>query len=256
MAGLQDDLSEYDALTVDVAIATYDLFQPTIQRWFDLVDETPLFYRVAAQLERGIDFQKWWRETTEGDEYGQTQLTWPKGSDGRLGMQLLMYRAFATGKPDVLGFYMSFLRSSGFDRYDDMLAEVRRQVFDPMARDLRRRFERAAQAEAAGEVPASDRVVKLDHNRPELSEANDALDKVAEAVRAANDYEDDDDREQRLAEVSASKSLLSSVRVRADAVIALVFKVLRYLASKFADKAIGAAAGAALAIIGKWTGLW
>lgn len=256
MSNFDDDLAEYDALTTDVAMSTYDTFRPNFQRWFDLLEETPSFAMVVAHLERDLNFKEWWDRTSERDEYGNTVLTWPKGTDGRLGMQLKTYRAFLEGKPDVLGFHATFLRSTDSRVFDIMLGDVRQQVFDPMARDLRRRFVQAAQAEEAGEIPASDRVVTINHNAPEFAEATAALDSVAEAVRSANDYGDDADREQQLAEITASKGLFASARVRAQAVIAVLGKCLQYLMKKFADNAIGLTAGIAFKAFGKITGLW
>lgn len=256
MATLDNDLAEYDALTSDVAAATYDTFRPNLQRWFDFIEEKPAFVGVVARLERDLDFQTWWERTSEGDEYGNTVLAWPKGSDNRLGMQLKMFRAFLDGKPDVLGFHMAFLRSTGSDRFDDMLSDVRQQVFDPMTRDLRRRFAQADEAKASDDIPASDRVVNIDHNGPAFAEAITALDSVAELVRSANDYDDDADREQQLAELAASKGLVASARVRATAAIELLAKCLQYLMKKFADSAIGFAAGVAFKAFGKLTNLW
>jgi len=256
MSGLQDDLDEYDNLTIDVANSTNDTFTTNLQRWFDLIGETPLFTKVDRQLEQGVNFKEWLERTSAGDEYGATRLTWPPGLDGRLGMQLALFRAFMKEAPSFIHFHMMFMTSSGTDRFDDMLREVRQQVFDPMARDLRRRFLKMAEADATGDIPASDRVVTIDHNGPEIVEANEALDNVAEAIRSANDYEDDADRGQRLAEISASKMLLSSLRVRAEAIIAVIYRALRYLTEKFVDKAIGAAAAVAFAILGRLTHLW
>lgn len=47
--------------------------------------------------------------------------------------------------------------------------------------NLRRRIERA-------QIPASDRIVRLDHNSPEAKEFRKALEKLTEAVRTSNDF--------------------------------------------------------------------
>ena len=69
----------------------------------------------------------------------------------------------------------------------------------------------------------------LDHNQPEYVDAKEALREVEHAIRAANDYDSPEDREQRLAEIRAGHTLLNSARVRAEALIAVVYRALKYL---------------------------
>jgi len=109
---------------------------------------------------------------------------------------------------------------------------------------------------ASGSVPASDRVVTLDHNSGAYVEATDALQTLERALREANDYPEPEEREQHIAEVSATWRLLQSVRVRIVAVVAVAKAPLTFLIKKFADKAIGKAAAVAVeklaALIGTW----
>ena len=69
------------------------------------------------------------------------------------------------------------------------------------------------------------------------------------AVREANDYPDGDDREQRLAELDAGRSLLDAPLVRVEALREVLVKGLKYLAGKFVESAIGIAATAALGLL-------
>lgn len=105
-------------------------------------------------------------------------------------------------------------------------------------------------------APASDRVVRIDHNSRDYTQAIREIDELEHQLRGWNEYPDSEDKEQQLAELEASKSLLRSVRVRVEALFAIVFKALTYIAKKFTDHAIGAAAKGVLALIGKLTGLW
>ncbi len=61
-------------------------------------------------------------------------------------------------------------------------------------------------------------------------------------LNEANDYPDVEDKEQKVAEVSALRRLFLSTRVRVHAVMALAVPGLLYLAKTFANTGVGAAA--------------
>jgi hypothetical protein len=105
-------------------------------------------------------------------------------------------------------------------------------------------------------LPASDRTVPLDHNSPDYLETVRALENIEQAVQQSNDYPDQEDKEQRVAELSAGRRLLQAVRARGEVIIALLYRCLLYIAKKFADVAIGALAIGTLALLGRLTGLW
>lgn len=106
-----------------------------------------------------------------------------------------------------------------------------------MARELRRYLEGEV-----SKVPAADRTVTLDHNSAIYREAIEALENLEKALREANDYPDAEDKEQRIAEVSATKRVLQSIKVRVGAVVGLVGTGLAFLATHFAGTAIDTAA--------------
>jgi hypothetical protein len=100
-------------------------------------------------------------------------------------------------------------------------------------------------------VPASDRVVTLNHNAPEYKQATEVLPQIIELVRGDNEYGDADpeDKEQRLAELEAGGRLLKAPRARLEPIKALLLPALKYLAKKFADTTIGLLASKALAAL-------
>jgi len=112
-----------------------------------------------------------------------------------------------------------------------------RQIFIPAVRALRRRLERAADApdiEPLLLAPASDRTVTFDHNSPDYIETVRAVEHVEQAIQQSNDYPDQEDKEQRLAELSAGRRILQAVRARGEAIIAVLYRCLLYVAKKFA----------------------
>ena len=100
-------------------------------------------------------------------------------------------------------------------------------------------------------VPASDRTVTLDHNSPAYSDVVEKLEELKRAVESNNEYRDTDleDHERRLTDVESTLKLLENTRVNVNAIKAVAFGTLVYLAEKFAEHPIGELAKAA------WDGL-
>ena len=64
-------------------------------------------------------------------------------------------------------------------------------------------------------VPASDRVVLIDHNSAGYRETEEALDNLEHGLQSTNDFLGvPQEKEQFVAEVSAARRLLQAVRVR------------------------------------------
>jgi hypothetical protein len=57
------------------------------------------------------------------------------------------------------------------------------------------------------EAPASDRVVRLDHNSPDYEKAVVEFEKLEEAVRGSDDYDDEEDKQQQVVEIGAARKL-------------------------------------------------
>lgn len=106
-------------------------------------------------------------------------------------------------------------------------------------------------------VPASDRVVGLDHNAPAYGDAMVALDAVILVVRESNSYREMDsgDQERRVAELEAGRTLLGSSWISVKMVKAALWSTLAYLALKFADAPIGEAATIAWSALKRLLGI-
>ena len=101
------------------------------------------------------------------------------------------------------------------------------------------------------DVPASDRTVPLDHNSPAYSEVVENLEELKRAIESNNEYRETDveDHDRRLTDVESTLKLLENKRVNVNAMKAVAFGSLVYLAEKFAEHPIGELAKAA------WDGL-
>jgi hypothetical protein len=227
----------YDELTDEVARARYQFLPGHLQNWFATVDATPDVSRIVEHLQSGLDLPTWLQQC----EPGRT-LVWPEQREKRLGMLLLLFRAASQGKVkiEILGFHFLHL---GRDVNANASAFIE-QIFVPMARDLRRYLEQ--QIGSVAIAPASDRIVPLDHNSTAYQDAMHALGTLERVLIEANDYTDLEEKDQRVAEVSATRRLLQSARVRTAAISAVIGPPLLYLTMKFVDTGIGKAAGTAI----------
>jgi DNA end-binding protein Ku len=128
------------------------------------------------------------------------------------------------------------------------MVQTKTARFEPerLAGQLAPKDRRAERLEANGglnAVPASDRVVSLDHNSPKYIEAVDALAALEQALKETNQYEDPQEKEQHVAEVSAARRLLQSTKVRVMAVSAVLTPVLVAITKRFFDTGLGKIAG-------------
>jgi hypothetical protein len=110
--------------------------------------------------------------------------------------------------------------------------------------------------EPAG-VPASDRVVQLDHNSATYLEADAKLTEMVAAVRSNNEYAvtESEDYEQSLAELESGQRLLKEPRVRLDVITSVLITGLQKMVAKFGDALLGALATVALTAIAALLGI-
>jgi cell division protein ZapA (FtsZ GTPase activity inhibitor) len=106
-------------------------------------------------------------------------------------------------------------------------------------------------------VPASDRIVTVDHNAPNYAETIEALEHLIDVIRENNRYREDDeaDQERRVSELAAGRRLLDSRWISVASVRAALWGTLTYLASKFMNAPIGDAASLAWSALKKLLGL-
>jgi hypothetical protein len=100
-------------------------------------------------------------------------------------------------------------------------------------------------------APASDRIVTLDHNNPDIAKIRDSLDEVSEELRKDNSeaIANPDEKNRFIAQLKAASELLKLNRLSVRSLSALILPVLYYLADKFAEGAIGALASELLKLI-------
>lgn len=140
---------------------------------------------------------------------------------------------------------VTWLRDEGYIRYSDLIPGT---IGEPWFHGvvLTAKGEREHLAESP--IPASDRLVPLDHNSPQFEQLVSALNSVEEALRGWNGYFDEDEKERTLAEVEAGKALLKPKQARLDALVAVLVNGLKAMLKKAADSALAKLIDTALAI--------
>lgn len=253
MSDLADFEAVYDELTDLVMGATHHYLPGHLQSWFENLDTTPVVTAIVAYLEAKVDFDSWYREQKDQAKsagIGGGRLVFSKDKDRELGMKLQLFRKIASGSIEAYQIGYSFLPSSGGDAVTHT-NNVKDQFFLPLARELRRSLLRQIegtrrQETATTSIPAADRVVRIDHNSTEYRQTVEALDRLEHTLRTANDFDDVEEKEQRIAEVQASKTLLQAVRVRAQALIELLRPLVAQFGNKLKDNLITIAVGSVI----------
>jgi hypothetical protein len=227
----------YDDLTDEVMRSHVQFLPDHLAHWFRTLDTTSGVASKIQELQAGVDFDSWKAEL-ETSMRTERSLPWPKEPEKRLAMQLMLFRSAAeSGNGDSIAGYGWHFIPSGDNNFNNSARRFIDQVFRPMAAELRRYLEKEAAT-----VPASDRVVTLDHNSPKYRAATDALETLEDAITETNDYPDAEDKEQKISEISAARRLLQAVRVRVAAIGTLLATGLLYLATTFVNTGIGQAA--------------
>jgi hypothetical protein len=90
-------------------------------------------------------------------------------------------------------------------------------------------------------IPASDRIVQLDHNSETHISVVEKLNELKELVASNNEYRSNDleDHERRLTDLESSVKLLETSRVRVSTISTASSGTLVYLSKKFAEGPIG-----------------
>lgn len=134
--------------------------------------------------------------------------------------------------------------------------------FENVSQNLREVFEKSLSITARDptidrdeqrEIPASDRIVKINHNAPEYQEFMDDLKTLGENIRDSNSIgEVEKDRLQ--AELRAGTNILEGKTARLQAITAVLFPVLTYIVMQFVDTAAGQLAAHLLTLLRQFIG--
>lgn len=247
---IEDFLEELDDMTHQAARARHEDFAQVMRRWFAVFEEAPPAIR---------DRVRWlmtvypWVEneailTKEQSGMGNSQLLWPDAKERRLSAQLTLFREFAEER--IKGYQFAFEYFSTSSRnINETLHQMTEHLFEPHVVELKRYLVRNADKpiteDAFDLVPASDRIVRLDHNQPGYEETLRSIEDTSTALIGDNSI-GPEDRERIKFELESGMLLLKGQTVRMAAVEAVLISSLKWLAKAFGGAALGIAAEDAL----------
>ncbi|MER8431535.1 hypothetical protein [Mesorhizobium caraganae] len=248
MDEFEEFLEEYDDLADRLVQARYQDFGRAVRRFFQLLDQAPepsrshiRWLRVLFPVER-VNSEVM---VEPSGMVGSGQLNWPDDFDLALSAQLNLLGSFGDSDKEALQFSRGYFYSRS-NNINDVLHEMTGHLFDPMIRDLRRYLQRNKDKPAdASQVPASDRIVYLDHNQPEYAAAIEAVESTEIAASSSNKILPED-RDRIKFELNAGILLLKAQSVRQAAIEAVLIRALKWLSANFAGAALGVAADQAL----------
>lgn len=248
---IDEVLSEFDDLSGYVSHSKHDFFSSNLRRWFAFIDSAPGVANITRKLEGSVDFEDWRKEGLKPQSgTGHGRIILPERDEERLGALIGLFRSFTANEQAAWEFAHGYVSSA--KNINENIADLVDQIFIPLVRDLRRKISRelTTQNEVKPEtiplaVPASDRIVDIDHNNPAYSKVLVDLGELREAVRGENNFDDPDDKGRCLAEIDAVPTLLRARKVRIAA-LGAVAVVLTYLVATFTDTAVGRLAGNAI----------
>lgn len=250
----EDLAEEYQDLLNDASTCSYSFFEENLRRFLDFIHQQEPFAGIALELEATVpreQFEEWYKaaQRTMGGMVGSGRLDWPSARLQKLGMQLALFNHFVSNRDEFMEFYIHFL--GGSTHFDDMVAEIGQQLVAPFGRDfgrlVRRRHHEASGDSEVRYAPATDRIVRIDHNSEAYKQADKALEDLEEAVRSSNSPElSPDDRDRSVAEISAGRRLLKATTVKLYAAVLLIVSAITFL-SKL--EGLAEAAGQALKFV-------
>lgn len=248
---MADDADEFfddfDHYSQEVTLARHQDHARALRQWFQVLERAPEPLRSRISWLRGLySAEKLSKEVIVQGRgmVGSGRLNWPDDLQERLSSQLVLLETLAEKQDAAWQFGVNFFPIRG-SNINDIVSELNRHLFEPHARELRRHLVKNADKpldEAQGGViPASDRVVSLNHNSQAHTEADAALADVESSLRQLNDG-NPEDKERVIAEVSAARRLLQATKIRVAALVSLLGSALAWIASQFAETAAGQAA--------------
>jgi hypothetical protein len=232
-----------------VSRAQHQFVADHLRNWFETIDQTPRPAAIVARLEKLVNFKEWYEvmQVNYRKNGGNFTLDFGHTKDKKLAMRLALFRAISRNELNAaeVGFQWT---NTGEKNINATARNLIQQIFMPMARELRRLFE--AELNSPATAPAADRDVSLNHNSQGYLETIEAADEVEKALRETNDFPDQEERQQRIAEVSAVRRLLQAIRIRIEPVVTLLKPLVEQARTKLKDTLVGMAVSKLIGLLG------
>lgn len=234
----------YDDAAHRLYRARYEDFSRYLRSWLENLDTAPSILGVEIRRLRSIqDFSDVEVNVMVKPRgmVGSGRLNWSDDFETRAAGHLALLRELAFADLDPSSFAFDYFYA-GDNNITRTVQEMAQHLFEPHAVELRRHLEAIADDEEdLPTVPASDRVVSLDHNSAAFREVVSSIEVVEERLRENNELLPDEKARIHL-ELRSGVDLLKAPRTRLETIRVMLLGSLGWLAMEFASSAVGVAA--------------
>jgi hypothetical protein len=243
-------LEELNEIEMMATSADHQEIQRVLQRWFYTIDRSPdPILALVSELIETTTLQSVNDNMVRiQNGIGNNQFVWPLDRQERLGGQHIFLRDASEDDFDFSKFLFSFYYEQHGNLNDASYQFVLR-FFSTYIRELTRYLEMRLNGDP---VPASDRVVSVNHNSPKFKEIESSLAEVKKQVAESNSLEDS---ERIQAELAAGEKILEPDTVRVSAVRLLLINPLSHIGKIVRDTALGQLALKVLGLIATYFGI-
>lgn len=248
---INDFFGDFDHYSREVSRSRHQDYARLLRQWLRTLEQAPEPLRSRiAWLKKHFPAERLEKEVILQGRgmVGSGKLNWPEDVEDRLSSQLMVLEAMTEKEDSPWQFGINFFPVKG-SNINDIISEMSEHLFEPHVRELRRYLERNASkpldVQLPPEVPASDRIVRIDHNQPAYSETILAIEDAAGALIGDNNI-GPDDRDRIKFELDSGILLLKAQTARLSAIETVLVQALRWLSQNFAGAALGIAAERAL----------
>ena len=244
--------AEYDEIAHRLSMARERDFARILRSWFACLEGAPEI--VVREIHHLEALQTWDIVASQvmkppRDMVGSGELDWPDDKLERLGGQLLLLRKLASEEIKVMQFSFNYFYS-GDNNINSNVNEMASLFFLPHTEELRRRLEDICDdiLDTDFHVPASDRVVTLNHNVESFNQAISALEETLHHLQENNAI-DPNDKTRITIELNSGLEMMKAPKTRIEAAGVVLLGALKWLVDKFSSAIVGLAAGKAIAAI-------
>jgi hypothetical protein len=237
-------LEELGELEMMATNADHQEMQRVLQRWFYTIERAPdNISAILGEITATTSLQAVNDNMIRiQNGIGNNQFVWPLGREERLGGQHFFLKAASNDDFGFTTFLVGFYSEQHGNLNDSSYQFVTR-FFSTYARELTRYLEMRLNGDP---VPASDRLVAIDHNSKEFCDIEVGLAEFETTLAASNSIED---KELIQAELAAGRKIIEAPVARVTWIRKLLVDPLVHISKVGRDTALGLVATALIGLI-------
>jgi len=257
-------LKEYDKLTKNVNESHNKNFLVNLEKWFDNLQDSNIA-PVKFIIDGFMNYSNFYYFYDHVHEYFKSNPSDPfikekrqvfhlvdeavRKSDFYSDLSYLKYKLLAIKRGEYdFNVSLQYVYPWKFKKFSESLREIFVKCLDLTDADPN------VNRDEQRDIPASDRIVKINHNAPEYQEIIEKLEELENSIRKSNSIENED-KDRLQAELKAGEGILKGKTARIEVIKTLLVKGLKYIIKHVTDAAIAVTAEYLLKLICQYFGL-